>query len=288
MDPQPATGPDATNATSAPPATSGRPAIRPKPGAAAAWILVLLTMIVAAGLYLPGGWNLIAIAAALAVVMIVLGRAIVDRPLGALINEKNVMSLSRFQMAVWTIVVISSYFSYALFRIKSAGFGSIASNAGFDPLNIAIDPHLLILMGLSATSFVASPLILGTKKDKEPDPEVAAKTARVSGDSAAEVESNRQGTLYANSSISDARFTDMFQGDELGNTMHVDMAKVQMFFFSIIAALAYLILVFRNLRSPGQDLGSLPTLSDGVVYALGISHAGYLASKGIDHTPVQQ
>ena len=116
---------------------------------------------------------------------------------------------------------------------------------------------------------------------------MAAKTARVSGDSPAEVENNRQGTLYANSKISDARVTDMFQGDELGNTMHVDMAKLQMFFFTVIAAMAYLILVFRNLRSTGQDLGGLPVLSEGVVYALGISHASYLASKGLDHTPQQ-
>jgi hypothetical protein len=288
MDLQPPTGRDAATAPSNPPAASARPALRPKPGAAGASILVLLALIIAAGLYLPGGWNLLVIAAALTAIVIVLGRAIVDRPLGALINEKNIMSLSRFQMAVWTIVVIASYISYALFRIKTAGFGAIGPNASLDPLNITIDPHLLILMGISATSFVASPLILGTKKDKEPDSAVAAKTAQVSGDSPAEVESNREGTLYANSNIADARLTDMFQGDELGNTMHVDMAKVQMFFFTVIAALAYLIVVFRNLRSPGQDLGSLPALSDGVVYALGISHAGYLASKGVDHTPVQQ
>ncbi|HEY1764624.1 MAG TPA: hypothetical protein VGF85_06850, partial [Opitutaceae bacterium] len=134
----------------------------------------------------------------------------------------------------------------------------------------------------------ASPFILGTKKDQTPDPVAVVKTALVAGESLEEVEMNRQGTLYANTSMIDARVTDMFQGDEVGNTMHLDMAKVQMFFFTVIAALAYLILVFRNLRTPGQDLSSLPTLSDGVVYAVGISHAGYLASKGLDHTPTQQ
>ena len=164
----------------------------------------------------------------------------------------------------------------------------VEAKGDLDPLNVTIDPHLLILMGISATSFVASPLILGTKKTQTPDSDVAVKTALVTGDSPAEVEDNRQGTLYANTKISDARITDMFQGDEIGNTMNVDLAKLQMFFFTVIAALAYLILVFRNLRTPDQDLGSLPVLSDGVVYALGISHAGYLASKGVDHTPNQQ
>jgi hypothetical protein len=288
MDLKPLIGRDAATVLPNPTAATVRPQLRPKPGLTAGCIVVLIAVIVWAGLCLPGGWNLIVIAAALAAVLLVLGKAIVERPLGALINEQNIMSLSRFQMAVWTIVVIASYFTYALVRIKAAGFGAIDLKSDVDPLNVAIDPHLLILMGISATSFVASPLILGTKKDQTPDPAVAAKTALVSGDSAAEVESNRQGTLYANTNIADARLTDMFQGDELGNTMHIDMAKVQMFFFTVIAALAYLILVFRNLRSPDQDLGSLPTLSDGVVYALGISHAGYLASKGIDHTPTQQ
>ncbi len=285
MDLQPLTGRDA--ATVLRNALGGRPALRPKSGATVAALFVLLALIVAGGLCLPGGWNLVFIAAALIAVMLVLGRAIVDNPLGALINEQNVMSLSRFQMAVWTVVVIASYFSYALFRIKAAGFSAIDLRPELDPLNITIDPHLLILMGISATSFVAAPMILGTKKDKEPDTDVTTKTAQVSGDSTAEVEDNRQGTLYANTSIADARVTDMFQGDELGNTMHIDMAKVQMFFFTIVAAVAYLILVFRNLRTPDQDLVSLPVLSDGVVYALGISHAGFLASKAIDHTPLQ-
>jgi hypothetical protein len=212
----------------------------------------------------------------------VLGLTIVHSPFGALVNSQNLMSLARFQMAVWTIVVLSAYFSYALARIRL--------HAG-DPLNISIDSMLLTLMGISAASFVGSPLILGTKKDKEPAPDSTAKTAAKSGESFADVDSNRQGTLYSNSTIADARLTDMFQGDEIGNTMHVDLAKVQMFFFTIIAAVAYLVMVFEALRNCGgqaDKLQSLPLLSPGLVTAVGISHAGYLGSKGLDHTPVQK
>jgi hypothetical protein len=264
------------------------PPVRPKSGLTTAWIVFLLAAIFFGGILVPPGWNLLVIIGALLLVMLALGHAVVQRPLGVLIDEQNIMSLSRFQMAVWTVVVIASYFAYALMRMKSAGFAAIDLKSTADPLNVVIDPHLLVLMGISATSFVASPLILGTKKDQTPDPAAVVKTALVAGESLEDVETNRQGTLYANSSINDARVTDMFQGDEVGNTMHLDMAKVQMFFFTVIAALAYLILVFRNLKTPGQDLSSLPTLSDGVVYALGISHAGYLASKGLDHTPTEQ
>lgn len=258
-----------------------------RPRGVVLWMVLLLGAMIAGGLLLPGGWDLLAVFVCLAALLAMLGKAIVNRPLGVFINEQNVMSLSRFQMALWTIVVLASYISYALYRIHMNGLGGGNPGDKFDPLNIIIDPNLLILMGISTTSFVASPFILGTKRDKTPDAEVAAKTALKSGDSPFEVEDNRQGTLYANTRISDALITDMFQGDELGNTTHIDMAKVQMFFFTVISSLAYLVLIFHNLRTSGTDLTRLPTLSDGVVYALGISHTGYLASKGLDHTQVE-
>jgi hypothetical protein len=267
---------------------SATPPARPPKGVAL-WILLLLALMVVGGLFLPGGWNMISITAALMAILGVLGWAIVSNPLGVFINAQNIMSLSRFQMAVWTIVVLASYFSYALFRIHQTGFGPIPGDPKNDPLNIVIDPHLLILMGIGATSLVVAPAILSTKTDKTPAPMVTIKTALKSGDSLAEVDANRQGTLYGNSSVSDARATDMFQGDELGNTTHIDMAKVQMFFFTVISGVAYLIMIYRNLASATKDtdLSHLPVIPEGVVYALGISHAGYLTSKTIDHTPVE-
>jgi hypothetical protein len=251
--------------------------VKPKSGATTAWIAAMLLIIYFAGRFFTEGWDMVVITLALIVILVALGKAIVGRPLGILINEQNIMSLSRFQLVVWTVIVIGAYFAYSLARIR---------NADGDPLNIKIDYHLLALMGISAASFIASPLILGTKKDKVPDQDVVAKTAPLSGDSVAEVEDNRQGLLYANTNIGDARVTDMFQGDELGNTTHIDLAKVQMFFFTVIAAMAYFVLVFESLRAEKLNLGELPILSDGIVAMLGISHASYLGSKGIDHTPI--
>jgi hypothetical protein len=254
----------------------------PKGGLAAVALCLIVIGIVLAGLFLNHGWSLPAIAVGLGLFLLVLGLTIVSRTFGALINEQNLMSLSRFQLVVWTIVVLAAYFSYALARIK------LHAPAALD---ITIDSSLLALMGISTTSFIGSPLILGTKKDKEPDPTSTAKTAATSGEAVADVDNNRMGTLYSNSLVSDARLTDMFQGDEVGNTMQVDLAKVQMFYFTIIAAIAYLVLVFQALRNPGAygaNLGGLPVLSGGLVTAVGISHAGYLGSKGLDHTPLQK
>jgi len=256
-------------------APSAATAHQPSSAAAAGWIIGVVAAISLAGFLAPAGWNFAAIAIALAVLLLVLGRAIVGRPLGALINDQNVMSLSRLQMVVWTVIILAAYLAFA--------FSRIAAHEA-NPLDIRIDWHLLALMGISATSFVASPLILGTKKDKEPDPAATAKTALVAGEDLAVVESNRQGTLYANTDKMDAQLTDLFQGDELGNTTHLDLAKLQMFFFTLIAAIAFVAMTIASMAARSSDLGSLPVLSDGFVAILGISHAGYLSSKGIDHT----
>jgi hypothetical protein len=251
---------------------------QPSSTATASWIAGVVVVICIAGFLTPSGWNFVAIALALTVLLLVLGRAIVGRPLGALVNEQNVMSLSRLQMVVWTVVILAAYLAYAFVRIATREP---------NPLDIKIDWHLLALMGISATSFVASPLILDTKKDKVPDPAATAKTALVAGEEVATVETNRQGTLYANTDKMDAQLTDLFQGDELGNTTHLDLAKLQMFFFTLIAAIAFIAMIIASLTARSPDLGSLPVLSDGFVAIFGISHAGYLSSKGLDHTMVK-
>jgi hypothetical protein len=110
----------------------------------------------------------------------------------------------------------------------------------------------------------------------------------------ADIVANKQGTLYANSKVSDARLTDMFEGDELIDTARIDLAKVQMFYFTVIAAICFFVMVFNLLiesqvmLAGGKPyLNQLPLLPDGFVAVLGISHAGYLTSKSINRTQSQ-
>lgn len=241
-------------------------------------IIVLVAAAIVAGCCIPAGWNFVVVTILLFLLMLQIGRAIVGLPFGVLISDLNVVSLARFQMVIWTVLILSAYLAHAFARIRKGD--------GMQALDIAIDSNLWILMGISTTSLVASPLILNTKKAEDPDEGVVAKTAASSGEAAATVATNSQGIVYANSSKSDARLTDMFQGDELGNTTHVDLAKVQMFYFTIIAAVVFFAAVLHNMLG-GGDLTRLPTLSEGFVALLGISHAGYLGSKGVDHTPTQ-
>ena len=87
---------------------------------------------------------------------------------GLLIDERNKISLSRLQITLWTIVVLSGFLT--------AAFSNLASGQP-NPLAIAIPSELWPLMGISTTSLVASPLIKSTKKAKMANPEETGQTS---------------------------------------------------------------------------------------------------------------
>lgn len=212
----------------------------------------------------------------LTVLFLYLGWLLAQRPLGILVNPRNLMSLSRFQLVAWSLVIISAFLTVAFRRIA----GKVA-----DPLQIPMDPHLWALLGISTASLVGGPLILQSKASQKPDESQIQAAAEVLKENPAEIENDSDGKLYANPTIQDARITDMFQGDEIGNTAYVDVSKVQMFLFTIIIMLSYCYDIYAMLSSSPADKLTMPVLSGSVVALLGISHAGYLTSKTADHTP---
>ncbi len=257
------------------------PAIAERAPVATAGALVVLTVAIAvAGWYLPAGTNWLVVLALIAIFFLLTGKAITGRALGILINERKLMSLSRFQLVVWTGLIVSGFFVIALERIHSA--------VAVQPLAIGIDWQIWALLGISTASFVGTPLLNTNKKSKEPRKvELVKKTATRFNEHEDDVEHNREGILYGNSSIAFARFTDMFQGDELANAQLVDVAKLQLFFFTIVVAIAYGTQLFQLIAYGDLDLPGvrLPVLQDGLLALMGVSHAGYLGAKGIDQTP---
>ena len=285
------------NPQAPPPAARNAPPNQPPPNPAAvrpdkresaktAWVGLALTALMIGGAWLaPGPWNWLIVLAAMAAFMAMLGVFISGNPLGILINHRNLISLSRFQMVLWTLLILSAYFTLALVRVKVW-----LTHAGQvpDPLAVGIDPHLWALMGISTTSLVGCSLLAGVKKVKEPDPAAVPKAALTLGENAGDLEKNREGILYGNPQVSDARVTDMFQGDEVADTAHIDLPKVQMFFFTLLVVAGYGVAIFNLMARPDAALaGELPKLSDGVIALLGISHAGYLTKKGISQTKTQ-
>jgi hypothetical protein len=284
---------------------------------------VLVILIVALAWWLPPKRSWFIVMALLWAFFLLLGLIISKRPLGILVNEQNVMSLSRFQTVLWTIIVISAFLVIGIARIKNGVLADEEGSQLADPLNITIGNQLLALLGISAAALVGSPLVAGTKKAKTPDPtavqatademirtgnvpdsakpapseaaapgdaeSLAAPAAPAEPDStelAAKISDNASGTLYKNPSVSDASFTDIFEGNEVSNTAHVDLGKVQMFFFTVIVAIAYVAALW-DVLSQGAIYDAnfaFPVLSDGMVALLGISNASYLANKGVNHT----
>ena len=116
-----------------------------------AGLLLLLGLTILAGWFAPAGVNFVLVTLCMGLVMVVLGIAITRNPLGVIISERNLMSLSRFQMAAWTVVVLATYFTYALMRIKALAEGTLNGLPVTDALKIEIDPHLWVLLGISTT-----------------------------------------------------------------------------------------------------------------------------------------
>jgi hypothetical protein len=235
-----------------------------KQGIAIAAVLISFFFIVAffeSSYYMAWNWAFfIFIIAALCVSLACIGCGFMGNSRGILIDGRNKISLSRLQMVLWTIIVISG--------LLAAVSSNIAYNKtledpkkAIDPLNIIIPPELWLLMGITTVSLVGSPLLKREIQDK--------------------------GNLETNMDIEKARWSDLFSGEETDNSRRLDLGKVQMFYLTLIIAFSYLILLFGQVisinKTDSAGISAFPAVSSGMVALLGISNAGYLAYKAVPH-----
>jgi hypothetical protein len=204
---------------------------------------------------------------------------------GVLIDSRNKISLSRLQMLLWTLLILSGFLTAALINL----------HRGFDaaPLSIALDERLWALLGISTASLVGSPLIKNSKKSESRNVVQEDKAKEVMAARGVKTENvTAEGKILVNENIEDARWTDIFKGEESGNGAFLDLGKVQMFFFTLITWAVYAAALGAQIQtSVGKKIGegmkfsAFPDLDTGMVTLLGISHAAYLANKAIPHTP---
>lgn len=180
----------------------------------------------------------------LALFAVIAGQGVTGYWWGVGIDDRNKVSLSRVQMIAWTIIVTSGFLAAALSNIKLGHA---------DPLDIDIPEQLLWLMGISTTSLVGSPLISNSRKSD---------------------------VMMTKRSAAQARWIDMFMGEERSDATTMDLAKVQMFFITVVVLIAYGIAMGMRL-SDGGSITALPALDGSIVGLLAISHFGYLTNKGI-------
>jgi len=242
-------------------------------------LLVIVVAIVLIGLLIPLQhrlWAWLGTLILLAVFTTVAGHGVIGLWGGLLIDERNKISLSRLQMILWTIIVLSGFLTAALSNIG-------AQQA--DPLSITIPKELWLLMGISTTALVGSPLIKSTKIPKKPNVAERQDTFDLIAKQGVDIRTfTSKGQLVVNTTPEGARLSDLFKGEESGNAAQLDLSKIQMFYFTLILVLAYAVALGNAFASDAVGIAKFPPLGPGLVALLGISHAGYLVHKAAPHS----
>lgn len=197
----------------------------------------------------------VAIAALMAAFAAVAGHGVTGLWRGVLIDERHRLSLSRLQMLLWTVLVLSAYMAAVL--------ANIGRNSE-TPMNVDIPSELWLAMGISTASLVAAPAALAYKQRKQ-------------GGSVVTLPNER-----------DSRFADLFHGEETNDSDHLDLGKVQMFLFTIVLILGYGLALGDMFEDTTTPFTSLPPVDEAVVTLLAISHAGYLSKKALVTAPENQ
>jgi hypothetical protein len=241
-------------------------------------LLAITVAVVLLGYLVPlkaRGWAWLGTLVLLTFFALVAGHGITGLWRGLLIDDRNKISLSRLQMILWTILVLSGFLVAGLSNVM---------NGQNDPLSISIPAELWALMGISTTSLVGSPLIMSNKKSKPFKDEEKTRTFGLMEAQGVDISKlDNKGQVVVNKHLEDAQMSDLFKGDEIGNAAQVDLAKIQMFYFTFILVLVYGVALGKVLAG-GAVINQFPPLHESMVALLGISHAGYLTSKGTTHS----
>ncbi len=95
------------------------------------------------------------------------GKASGGRWVGILIDNRFKMSLSRFQIILWTLLALSSFTVIALDRMIPIVQPAASAKSPANPLNIRFPEELLLAMGISTTSLAGASWIKSKKTEKQ-------------------------------------------------------------------------------------------------------------------------
>jgi hypothetical protein len=210
---------------------------------------------------------------------------------GILIDDRNRISLSRFQWVVWLVLILGAYFLESIWNTSQ--------NLAFP----VIQTQLLALLGISGGTAVVSNLISENKKTTAPPPampvqapvsaEPANPPTRMSSTSGPMAIAGAPppppathrvvGALAANATTVEASWSDLFLGDEEATYRSVDISRLQKLIITVLLAVIYLTYLWAKLAEAKAGTAlAMPTFGDdtnGFLWLLGISHGAYLAQK---------
>ena len=225
--------------------------------------------------------------------LLLIGRGTAGRYMGVLIDERNRFSLARLQFIAWIVIVLGALTTALVANYRA---GSLQA------LFVEIPIQLLVVLVLSATSFVGSPLIRNDKYQGVANYSQAERTAMRMRPGVTFDAATQQNALTGNSlsfgsgavvarglvmtygGPSLARWSDLFKGEETGNGALLDLGKVQLFYLTALVLGVYALLLFEALGNQPGPVTAFPGLSDTLVGLLAVSHVAYLAYQAAGHS----
>ena len=222
---------------------------------------------------LPLWWGVMVL---LALAAVLVGQGINGSWQGILIDSRNKMSLSRLQLVLWTVLIVSALLVVFFWRLRSRAA---------DPLGIGIPEEIWGLLGISTASLAGSGLIKTNKKNQTRNLDEENESVRkMSAQGQPTSHLLVTGREVLNDSAAQASWSDLFRGEESGNASTVSVGKFQMFYFTLVAVVSYGSALAQMFADYPKLPDQFPDVSAGLLGLLGISHGGYLADKAVPHT----
>jgi hypothetical protein len=215
--------------------------------------------------------------------IVVAGNGVVGRWQGLLIDDRNRYALSRLQLILWTILILSAFMTAVITNLRLA-HASTPTNTTMimNAATIGIPGEIWAIMGITVTSLIGSPLILSLKKGKDNDTDITNKRTNEALAAEGVTTKKADGQLVVNKSPKDADWDDMFKGDYVNNAAQLDLGKIQMMYFTMIIIFVYSIAIAAIfITNANGGIHEFPRLDEGMVGLLGISNGGYLLNKSI-------
>lgn len=219
------------------------------------------------------------------------GSAQRDTLLGAAIDERNRLSLSRMQQLAWTMVLFGGYTVLAVVNltlmagvVRDVGQATVLSpDSGLTVGNFfpSMDPSLWAVLGLTV---LISPFLSRKILTNMEHATVAASTSSTTARGAAQVLDRRENPLWA-------RWSDLFTGETEAASNQIDVSRLQHMVITVLLLGGYIILLAEYVRTidacavllamtmGAPVFASMPPIDPTFVGLLALSHAGYLAFK---------
>jgi hypothetical protein len=181
------------------------------------------------------------------------------KPLELLVGEDNRYSNSKFQIAAWFFVLVTTYVSTVWLRIWFAGCDFIGG--------VNIPQNLLLISGMSVLTFGGAKAITTSK--------VEAEKTKTNGD-----KDPKEATGTKPSFLTDLTHND--GKPSLNIPRRLDLGDFQMVAITLVAVATYLVLLFNFLGTiETAKTISLPDVDTTILAIFGLGHGAYLTKKAV-------